>query len=216
MFPISDSMPSRRFPFFTLLIIGFSYYEFFREIRDLDTQAFINTFALIPSSIIISNPTTWFPFVTAIFLHGGFLHILSNMWFLWVFGDNVEGYFGPPMYLILYFLSGIVGNITQYIMMPHSSIPLLGASGAIAGVLGAYYVLFPSSRIKSLVFIFFFVTIVDIPAAFMLGYWFVLQIISSSSSILNINQGGVAFFAHIGGFLAGVLFAKIFQNFASS
>lgn len=213
MFPISDSLPMQRFPFVTVLLVAFTSYIFFQEITSRNSDAFIQSFALIPSLISTNNPSTWFPFVTAIFLHGGFLHILSNMWFLWIFGDNVEDYFGSFMYLVLYFLSGIVGNIVQYMMMPGSNIPLLGASGAIAGVLGAYYILYPNSRIRTLLVLFVFVTIVDIPAAFMLGYWFVLQVISSGSSIASAAQtGGVAFFAHVGGFIAGVLFATIFRR----
>lgn len=213
MFPISDSLPTRRFPLFNILIVAFASYIFYREITSPDPDAFVQSFALIPSSISTMNPSTWFPFLTAIFLHGGFLHILSNMWFLWIFGDNVEDYFGSFFYLILFFLSGIVGNVVQYLAMPHSSVPMLGASGAIAGILGAYYILFPQSKIRTLLVLFIFVTIVDIPAAFMLGYWFVLQLFSSSTALAVSSQtGGIAFLAHVGGFITGALFASVFRK----
>lgn len=213
MFPISDSLPMRRFPIITILLVAFTSYIFFKEITSPDPDAFINAFALIPSSISLSNPSTWYTFITAIFLHGGFLHIISNMWFLWIFGDNVEDYFGPFLFLVLYFLAGIIGNVVQYMMMSSSSVPLLGASGAIAGALGAYYILYPNSRIRTLLVLFIFVTIVDIPAAFMLGYWFILQVISSSGSIsAAASSGGIAFFAHVGGFITGALFATIFRK----
>jgi membrane associated rhomboid family serine protease len=212
MFPISDSVRVQRFPLVNIAIVVFTSYIFYKELSAPNPDLFIQTFALVPSAISTFNPATWMPFITAIFLHGGFLHILSNMWFLWIFGDNVEEFFGPIRYLSLYFLAGIVGNIVQYAIMPSSSIPLLGASGAIAGVLGAYYVLYPFSKIKTLIFIFIFVTIIDIPAVIMLGYWFVLQLLSSSASIANIGQaGGVAFFAHVGGFITGALFARYFR-----
>jgi membrane associated rhomboid family serine protease len=135
------------------------------------------------------------------------------MWFLWVFGDNVEDHLTPFVFLLLYMTAGIAGNLVQYFFMSNSSIPLLGASGAVAGILGCYYVLFPYSKIRTLVFIFFFVTIIDISAPIMLGYWFLLQLISGAVSLPFMNdQGGIAFWAHVTGFIVGVIFANLFKG----
>lgn len=213
MFPISDSISTRRFPFITILVIAVTVYVFYMQITGADMDAFITMNALIPSQIDFTAPGTLSPFVTAIFLHGGFLHIISNMWFLWIFGDDVEDYLNPLLYLLLYFAAGIVGNYVQYAFMPDSPIPMIGASGAVAGILGCYYILFPHSNVKTLVFIFFFVTIINISAPIMLGYWFILQLFSGIASIPELgSQGGVAFWAHAGGFLTGVLFGMMFRR----
>lgn len=171
-------------------------------------------YALVPSLVNFSNTATLLPFVTAMFLHGGILHILSNMWFLIVFGDNVNDALSPFGFLLLYFSAGVIGNFVQYMFTPGSNIPMLGASGAVAGILGAYYVLFPHSKIKTLVFILFFVTIIEISAPLMLGYWFILQLFSGAASAptLGNEQGGVAFFAHIAGFVVGLVFGYFYKN----
>jgi len=213
MFPISDSIPARRFPFFTLFVILLTAYVFAQELLAPNQITFINVNALIPSKINFSEYITLLPFITAIFLHAGFLHILSNMWFLWVFGDNVEDRLSPIIFLLLYMTAGIAGNLAQYFLMPDSSIPMLGASGAVAGILGCYYILFPHSKIRTLVFIFFFVTIIDISAPVMLGYWFILQLVSVAGSLpASANQGGVAFTAHIAGFIVGLIFGVLFKR----
>lgn len=211
MFPISDSIQSRRFPLLNITIIAATIFVFIQQLLAPNQEAFIRSYALIPSLVNFADFSTLTPFVTAIFLHGGFLHIISNMWFLWVFGDDVEDRFGFFLFPILYIGAGIIGNVVQYALMPSSTIPMLGASGAIAGVLGAYYVLFPYSKIKTLVPIFFFLTVVEIPAPFMLGYWFILQVISGASSLpFSGSSGGIAFFAHVGGFISGIVFVKLF------
>lgn len=213
MFPISDSIHTDKFPLVNVILIIVTGYVFFREIFAANPNAFVAQYALIPSMVNLADTPTLFPFVSAIFLHGGWLHILSNMWFLWVFGDDVEAFFGHFFYLLLYIFSGIAGNVVQFLLIPHSNIPMLGASGAIAGVLGAYFVLFPYSRVKTFFPIFFFFTIVDIPAPFMLGYWFLLQIISGAVAIPFMGTtGGIAFFAHVGGFLTGVFVADIIRS----
>ena len=212
MFPLYDSIKAGKFPFVTILIILITGYIFLQELLTPDTDAFIQHYALIPQLINFSNVSSLRTFITAIFLHGGWLHILSNMWFLWIFGDNVEAYVGRIQYVFLYIFAGIVGNLVQYLIMPHSSIPLIGASGAIAGVLGAYFVLFPYAKVKTLLFIFIFVTVFDVAAPIMLGYWFLLQLFSGAASFSAASSaGGVAFFAHIGGFLTGMLLAKVFS-----
>src|SRR5258708_21893813 len=213
MFPISDSIQAGKFPFINYSLIILTIAVFILQITTPDQQTFINSYALIPANVSFIHIKTLLPFITAIFLHGGLLHIITNMWFLFVFGDNVEAAFGKISYLLLYVAAGVIGNITQYILMPSSQIPMLGASGAIAGVLCAYFILFPYAKIKTLFFIFFLVTFVNIPATLMLGYWFVLQILSGATSLPGgTNTGGVAFFAHIGGFITGILFAKILNT----
>jgi len=213
MFPLSDSIPARRFPVINILLIAATTFVFIQQLTSVNELEFIRSFALIPSLVNFEALDTLVPFVTAIFLHGGFLHIISNMWFLWVFGDNVEGHLGFILFPILYFLAGIVGNIAQYIVMPNSSIPMLGASGAVAGVLGAYYILFKDAKIKTLIPFFGFFTTAEIPAPFMLGYWFVLQVFSGAVSLpFSGDSGGVAFWAHVGGFVTGVAVAKLIRS----
>src|SRR5437870_2704853 len=140
MFPIYDSIKAPRFPYLNAFIIILTVYVFIQEIIAPDPTTFVNQFALFPNKINIDDYKTLAPFVTAIFLHGGFLHILSNMWFLWIFGDNVEVSLPPFVFLLLYFVAGVVGNVVQFLLMPGSSIPLIGASGAVAGILGCYYI----------------------------------------------------------------------------
>lgn len=210
MFPLSDSVKHNRFPFINLAIIIFTLYVFYLQITAPSFENFVLKYALIPSQVDLSHASTLFPFISAIFLHGGFLHILSNLWFLWVFGDNVEDRFGI-FYPFLYLFSGIVGNLLQYFIMPNSPIPMLGASGAVAGILGAYFVLFPHSQIRTLAF-FGLPIIVSVGAPIMLGYWFFLQLISGATSINTSNLGGVAFWAHVGGFIAGLLLAKLMRT----
>jgi membrane associated rhomboid family serine protease len=211
MFPISDSIKSARFPFLNYILIGITIYIFIQQLAN--PEEIINTYALIPAKVNLSDYMSLIPFVSAIFLHGGFLHILSNMWFLKVFGDNVEGHMNPLSFLTLYFLAGIGGNVAQYLMMPETVIPMLGASGAVAGILGCYFVLFPHAKVKTLLIIFFFITITEVSAGLMLGYWFVLQLISAIGSIPGLgSQGGVAFFAHAIGFVIGILFGIIYRR----
>jgi membrane associated rhomboid family serine protease len=145
------------------------------------------------------------------FLHGGWLHVLLNMWFLWIFGDNIEDLLGHAKYLVFYLLCGAVAGLGQVIANPYSTVPMVGASGAIAGVMGAYLIKFPRARILTLVFVVFFITTIEIPAPIMLVYWFVTQLFSGFGSIAqtHISQGGTAFFAHIGGFVAGIVLVKL-------
>ena len=212
MIPISDSEKSRRFPFFNLLFIGINIFVFFLQLTSPDPEAFINNYALIPAHVNPAIPSTLIHFITAMFLHGGFLHIASNMLFLWVFGDNVEGDLPFLTYPILYLGAGIAGNALQYAIDPHSTIPMLGASGAVAGALGGYFYLFPHHKVRSLLMIPPFITMVNISAKFMLGYWMVLQVISGIGIFAITSEQNVAYFAHIGGFLAVYLFVKIFPK----
>lgn len=214
MFPISDSLKPARFPYLNYLIVGITIYVFIQQILAPDQLAFVNQYALVPSTVDFNNPATLIPFITSIFLHGGILHILSNMWFLIVFGDNVDARLSPIGYLTLYLLAGIVGGLAQYMFMQNESIPMLGASGAVAGILGAYAVMFPHSQVKTLVFIVFFITILNVSAPIMLGYWFILQLISGAGTFgeLGSNEGGVAYIAHIAGFLVGMIVGFMNKN----
>lgn len=212
MFPISDSIPSRRFPFINIGLIIITCYIFYLQM--INPESFTINYALVPSLVNLADYSTLLQFITSIFLHGGWLHIISNMWFLWIFGDNVEGSLGHFWYLILYLLSGIIGGLAQYIFMPSSDIPMLGASGAVAGALGAYFLLFPHHKIKTLIPIFGFISFTNVSAYIMLGYWFVLQILSGAMSLPSsgVDEGGVAFWAHVGGFLAGLIMGRLFAK----
>lgn len=216
MFPISDSRHEREgFPIFNLVLIAINVIAFIIQLASPDLEAFINTYALVPDNISLANISSLIPFITSMFLHGGIFHLFSNMWFLWIFGDNIEAELGPIKFWFLYLLSGLAGSIVQYSINPSSLIPMLGASGAVSGVMGAYLAMFPKHTIKSVIPIFLVFTIVNIPAIFYIGYWFLIQIFSGFSSLpatLQQDQGGVAFFAHVGGFIVGFVLAKLLQG----
>jgi len=201
MFPLRDTQPSYSKPAVTILLIAVNILVFLFELSlDPDTQnAFIAHYGLIPDRLRLSS------IFTSMFLHGGWMHVLGNMWFLWIFGDNIEDILGHGKYLLFYLLCGVVAALAQFAASPFSRVPTVGASGAIAGIMGAYMIKFPHSRILSLVTIVFFFTTVEIPAWIMLIYWFVIQFFSGVGTLgtSQASQGGVAFFAHIGGFVAG-------------
>lgn len=208
MIPLKDNHPVSIFAFWTLALILANAYIFYLELTAGNPDNFISQFALVPSTVNFLNLGTLFPFISSQFLHGGFLHIISNMLFLWVFGRNVEAAFGHLSFPVFYLVSGTVAGLTQYLFAPTDTTPMLGASGAVAGVLGAYLALFPGNKIKTLVFIFIYVTIIDIPAYLLLFYWFITQLFSGVAAIsLNQMTGGIAFLPHIGGFLFGFLTA---------
>ena len=164
------------------------------------SQAFVRAYGVVPGQF------AWPDVLTSMFLHGGWLHVLGNMLYLWIFGDNVEDAFGHLRFALFYLLCGIAASLLQIAAMPSSSIPLVGASGAIAGVLGAYALLYPAARIRTLIIFIFFIRIVPIPALFVLGLWFLMQVLSVPAS----GRSGVAFIAHIGGFLAGMILMGLF------
>jgi len=219
LIPIKDLNPSRSTPVVTILIIVACTLIFTYEVLLPPSyrEIFIKMFAAIPYEIMngldIPPPDPLTPYGNLFsyqYLHGGLLHIFGNMLFLWVFGDNVEDRFGKVKYFLFYTFCGIVAALIQSIVSPDSTIPLIGASGAISGVLGAYAVLFPRAQIVTLIFIFFFVDVIVLPALLWIGIWFLIQFVSALISINHLSMGGVAWFAHIGGFLTGVLLTKLF------
>lgn len=214
MIPLRDSHPTGKFPFWVITIIAANVYVFYLELTSLNPDAFVAQFALIPSLVDFSIPQTLISFITSQFLHGGFIHIISNMLFLWIFGDNVEERLGFLLFPIFYLASGAAGGLAQYFLIPDSTIPMLGASGAIAGVLGAYLALFPRHTVKTLVPVFGFLTVMDIPASVMLLYWFITQLFSGAASITlaTAGLGGIAFFAHAGGFAFGWIIGGLFKE----
>ncbi len=206
MIPLRDTERSTSPPIVTMLIVAVNAAVFFFELS-LDPWSrnhLIATYGLVPAQFHYSA------LLTSMFLHGGWLHIIGNMWFLWIFGDNIEDVLGHVQYLVFYLLCGFAAAATQMALSPDSWVPTIGASGAIAGVMGAYLVKFPRSRIVALVFIFVLFTTVELPAAWFLLYWFVLQLFNGAGSLANTRAGqGVAWFAHVGGFLAGIVLIKI-------
>jgi membrane associated rhomboid family serine protease len=207
MFPLRDTQPSYSKPVVTILLIVVNILVFLFEFSlDPETQnAFIAAYGLIPDQFHFFNV------LTSMFLHGGWMHVLGNMWFLWIFGDNIEDILGHGKYLLFYLLCGAVAALAQVAVSPNSRIPTVGASGAIAGIMGAYMIKFPQSRILSLIFIVVFFTTVELPAWIYLIYWFVLNFFSGVGTlgVSQASQGGVAFFAHIGGFIAGIALIKV-------
>ncbi|MBI2688725.1 MAG: rhomboid family intramembrane serine protease [Acidobacteria bacterium] len=210
MIPLRDTQPSYTFPFVTIAIIvlnvGAFLYEFMLDPYELNH--FIATYGLIP---VRFQPMDM---LTSIFLHGGFMHLIGNMWFLWIYGDNIEDILGHTQYLIFYLLCGIAASVVHLMFNTDSRVPTIGASGAIAGVMGAYVVKFPHSRITTLVPVFVFLTTMEIPAYFILLYWFVLQFFSGVGSMghSHLSQGGVAWFAHVGGFLSGIVLILVMRT----
>lgn len=208
MIPLKDYRPSGKIPFVSYLLIFLNILAFGFELLADESADFVNRWALIGTNINFLKPASLYPFLTYQFLHAGFIHLLSNMWFLRIFADNVEDRFGHFKFLVLYLFWGIVAGLSQYVFATGSTIPMVGASGAVAGVMGSYYVFFPHHQIRTLIPIFGFWRIVDVPASFMLFYWFITQLFAGVGSLSFVSYGGVAFFAHAGGFLAGWLTAK--------
>ncbi len=214
MIPLYDTLRSRRFPLVNWLLIGANVLVFLYEIRLSPGQlsGLIETRAVIPSHLVGNPPSQWITLFSAMFLHGGWFHILSNMWVLFIFGDNVEERMGKMGYLVFYLLCGAAAGILQAYILPTSSLPMIGASGAIAGVLGAYLILFPRARVASIVPIFFIFTLVELPAVIFLAFWFILQLFSGLMALEGAVGGGVAWWAHIGGFLFGMLTVTLFAR----
>jgi membrane associated rhomboid family serine protease len=218
MIPIRDINPSGRFPAVTVAIILACSAAFLLELSFGEgLNRFILAYALVPQNITYGLETRTLglesvaaPFFTSMFLHGGWLHLIGNMWFLWIFGDNIEDALGHFRYAVFYILCGLAAGVTHYYLSPLSPVPTIGASGAIAGVLGGYLVRFPSARVVTLVPLGFFLQLAELPAWLMLGLWFLVQAIGGFVT-LGAAGGGVAWWAHVGGFLAGIFLIHLFQ-----
>ncbi|HTK81588.1 MAG TPA: rhomboid family intramembrane serine protease [Bacteroidota bacterium] len=213
MIPLRDTIPSRTVPFINYLLIILNILAFLYE-NSLGgrLEEFIYRFGVVPGRVFAHfasghvGISTLVPFVTSMFLHGGWWHLIGNMLFLYIFGDNVEDRFGHVRYIFFYFLAGIAAAATQVVLNASSGVPMVGASGAIAGVLGAYVLMYPSARVVTLIPIFIFFQIVELPAFVFLGIWFLLQIFSGMMALgIGADAGGVAWWAHIGGFVVGAI-----------
>ncbi len=214
MIPLYDTLRSRRLPIVNWLIIALNVVVFLYE-NSLSPAAFdrfTTVWGLVPANLMAHPATAWITIFTAMFLHGGWFHILSNMWVLFIFGDNVEDRTGHAGYVAFYLLSGIAAGLLQSFVLPTSRVPMIGASGAIAGVLGAYLVLYPKARVASLVPILFIFTIIEIPATLFLLFWFVSQLFSGWLALGSSAGSGVAWWAHVGGFLFGVVAVFLFAQ----
>ncbi|MEI6444722.1 MAG: rhomboid family intramembrane serine protease [Nostocales cyanobacterium ELA583] len=214
MFPLYDENPTRITPYFTYGLIGMNVLVFLHEISlsNLQLEQFFQLYAVIPQELTINWSGEWTTLFTSQFLHGGWWHLISNMIYLWVFGNNIEDRLGHFKYLLFYLICGAIAALCQWFIGMYSTIPSLGASGAISGVLGAYLIWFPQARITTLVFLGFFVTTINIPALVIIGIFFVQNLISGFASLqaaanMSVETGGVAYWAHLGGFIVGSIFA---------
>lgn len=213
MFPIRDTIRSSSFPAVNWLIIiaNALVFLFQRSLGLQDLEMVINIFGVVPVRFLTASPLAPISLVSSQFLHGGWLHLIANLWTLYIFGDNVEDRMGHLRYLIFYLLSGVLGGVVQVLSGPTSPVPTIGASGSIAGVLGAYVLLFPRARVLTFVPIFFFPWMVEIPAVIYLGVWFASQFFSGMSALGTSSMiGGVAYWAHVGGFASGLLLVRRF------
>ena len=208
MIPLGDvSRRPRRFPIVTAAIIFVNALVFLLELMGGD--AFVEQWSVIPANIVAGQH--WFTIVTAMFMHGGWLHIVGNMVFLWAFGPEIEDAMGRLPYLAFYLLCGLAASVAQIAAMPASTVPNLGASGAIAGVMGAFLITYPRDQIRTLILFGWFTRITVIPAAFLIGLWFLMQLFSQLGATADVQTGGVAYVAHVGGFIFGAITARTFE-----
>ena len=205
-FPYKDDNPRVLFPFVTYGIIGLNIFVFWAQFFVYGNERLISTFAFVPYEFKL------FTLFTSMFMHGGLMHIIGNMWFLYIFGDNVESILGHVRFLLFYLFCGIGAAVAQFLIQPDSTTPMVGASGAIAGVLGAYMIKFPKARVHVLAVIFIFITTIVVPAQLVLGLWFLMQLSGGLGSLGFDTTGGIAWFAHIGGFIVGISTLRIFQT----
>lgn len=227
MIPIKDDIPSRTFPIVNISLIIINIFFFLVEVSMGERlAALFNNFGVVPAKFLASYYVVQdrvvyvgltervIPLFTSMFLHGGWFHLFGNMLYLWIFGDNVEDRMGHLRYLLFYILCGLSANITHILFTPVSTIPSVGASGAIAGVLGAYLLLYPTARVVVLVVLFFWIDFIALPAVIVLGFWFVVQFFSGLASIgvQSASSGGVAWWAHIGGFVTGMALLFVFKK----
>jgi len=211
MIPLSDeSRQPRSFPVVTTAIIAVNAVVFVMEL--VGGEPFVMRWAEVPATIVAGH--RWITILTAMFMHAGWMHIIGNMVFLWAFGPEVEDAMGPLQYLAFYLLSGLAASLAQTAMMPHSTVPNLGASGAIAGVMGAFLITYPRDQIRTLFLFGWWTRITFIPAALLIGFWFLIQLFDQVGAVASAQGGGgVAYMAHVGGFIFGAATARIFEGF---
>lgn len=223
MIPLHDKNPTYSRPVVTLALVGINALIFLLELLLGETgqQRLFFTLGMVPARVSlfpaspeVSAVDAFLPLLTSMFLHGGFLHIIGNMWFLWVFGDNIEDRMGHGRFVLFYLLCGVLAGLTHVVMNWNSMVPAIGASGAVSGIMGAYLMLFPGSRVVTLVTLGWYWFRTELPAYVMILYWFVIQLISGGLSLAagSAEGGGVAWWAHIGGFVAGAVFVWLFRR----
>ncbi len=213
MIPIGDRNPARSVPLVTWTLIAVNLGVFVYELSLWSQgrlEEFVYTYGAVPAKL--TKGEALHTLLTSMFIHGGFLHIAGNMLYLYIFGDNVEDMMGKVRYTLFYFFSGIVAMLAQVAVYPDSQLPGVGASGAIAGVLGAYFVSYPTAKVRTLIILGIIVRVVYLPAALVLGLWFLLQVLTGLLSLGEMQAGGVAYFAHAGGFAAGMLLAPLLRK----
>ena len=206
MFPLKDDNPTQTKPIVTIALIAICVCIFLYQfsLSHSENTFIINSFGMKPKELFL-NPglTNYSTIFSSMFLHGGFMHLIGNMLFLWIYGNNIEDAMGHIKFLLFYFVCGLAAALSQALVTPNSDIPMIGASGAVSGVLSAYLLLYPKARVSTLIFIFFFITVIRIPAGILILIWFATQLINAN--LTDPNSPGVAWFAHIGGFLMGIL-----------
>ncbi len=222
MFPLKDNIPAKNFPIVNIGLIVLNVFFFIYQVSyGQHVDQMIMALGFIPARFMAQqaenflDTTRFLPVFSSMFLHGNLFHLISNMWMLWIFGDNVEDCMGHGRYLVFFLLCGIASVAAQTISSPGSMIPMIGASGAISGVLGAYFLTYPQARVLTLLPIIIFIYLIELPAYFFLGFWFVMQFIQGSLHSFNSTTegtGGIAFWAHVGGFVAGVLLLSLFRQ----
>jgi membrane associated rhomboid family serine protease len=217
MFPLKDTIPTRRPPIATWFLIATNVIVFLFELTlpQPAQEAFFYIFGVVPAYFSgmagAGPPHGYWALLTSMFLHGGWLHLIGNMWALWIFGKSVEGRLGSLRFVVFYVLCGIAAEVTHVLLQPAARVPAVGASGAISGVMGAYLLMFPTARIIAVFPIFFLPFFFELPAVVFLGLWFLVQFLGAASSALVPAQGGVAWWAHVGGFLFGMGTYRLFQ-----
>jgi membrane associated rhomboid family serine protease len=228
MIPLHDDTPRFSTPYVTYFLIALNtvifLFEWWVGLQNQgDLNALIYEFGVVPRHVTallnggtqVSLVGAFIPILTSMFLHASWLHIIGNMWVLWIFGDNIEDYLGHFRYLVFYLVCGVAASVTHILLNPNSRLPSVGASGAIAGVMGAYFVLYPKARVLTIVPLIIFFTFWWLPAWIVLGYWFLVQFLSGAATSISTTQrggGGIAFWAHVGGFVAGILLIKIMSE----
>jgi membrane associated rhomboid family serine protease len=223
MIPLKDDNPTRTFPFVTILLVALNVALFLWEVLlppEVLQAEVLPVLAVIPERLTgldPLDPLAWADggtrLLAAMFLHGGVMHLVGNMVYLWIFGNNIEDSMGHGRFLIFYLVCGLAASFAQVAASPRSPVPMIGASGAISGILGAYLILFPAARVLTLIFVLFFVRVVPFPAVIVLGVWFLMQVINAGSYMPGqLAPGGVAWYAHIGGFVAGMALVAPFRR----